>query len=280
MLMGERRSIEMKSSRAPGVFGAYPLFTAGILICALAVVLLAGPTQALFPAAVAELALLGCVAWAVRRQMRGQVTRAEESAERWRLRSERLGETATEDETSGVGNARRFESEWWRFLARYERRREEFSVAILELGDALRVSQPLSAHVIARTGQLLAMAARTEDSVCRLGPQTFGVLLSGTPRQGADRFIERLRIDLSSHAFHDEGRTVYATVYGGVAEWEPELVSMDRMLARAEADLERYGTECRREGSFFAPDAAPEVSVPAQPSAEPDDERQLPHRAA
>jgi diguanylate cyclase (GGDEF)-like protein len=270
----------MKSSRVPGVFGAYPLITAGILVCALSVLMFAGPADVLFPAAVSELVLLALVAWAARRQLRDKLAKAEESAERWRLRSERLTETATEDETSGVGNARQFESEWWRFLARYERRSELFSVALLELGDALRVSQPLSAHVIGKVGQILATAARTEDSVCRIGPQTFGVLLSGTPGPGADRFVERVRIELSSHPFHDEGHTVYATVYGGVAEWEPELVSIDRMLARAEGDLERFGTECRWQGSFFAPDPSPEISAPAKASAAPDDEQQSPHQAA
>ncbi len=270
----------MKWSRVAGLFGTYPFLTAGTFICAFAGILIVGPVEALFAAGVVGLLLLAWVLAVQGREMGRELARSEEAAERWRLRSERLAKVATEDETTGVGNSRQFESEWWRFLARYERRGETFSVALLELGDAFRISEPLSPELISRAGQLVAKAARTEDSVCRLGRQRFGVLLSGTPRPGADRFVDRVRIELSSHAFRHAGHTVYVTAYGGVAEWAPEMVSVDRMLAEAEADLERFGTECRTQGAFFAPDGGPTVSAPPLSSEARDDAQPSPHRAA
>jgi diguanylate cyclase (GGDEF)-like protein len=237
----------MKLPDAPAFLADHHLLVMAILVCGLLIVALLGSPIALLAVAVAALVAMTWFAAGSRRRLR----QTSSSAELWEARARELSKTATHDTATGMGNVRQFELDWWRCLARHQRRGEPFSVAILEIGDALRTSRPLSDAVLARLGQMLANVARAEDSACRLDRQVFGVLLSGTPEEGADRFVERARIELSSHAFNDDGYSVYVTVYGGVAEWKREMGSMVELIKVAERDLELFGAECRRQGAFF-----------------------------
>jgi diguanylate cyclase (GGDEF)-like protein len=93
--------------------------------------------------------------------------------------------------------------------------------------------------VLREFGQRLAGAIRTTDFAARLGGEEFGVILSGSNREGIAQFAERFRAEVASRAFKAGGETLSITVSLGGASMQAEDTSPEQALERADKNLYR-----------------------------------------
>ncbi|MEX2080410.1 MAG: diguanylate cyclase [Dehalococcoidia bacterium] len=143
-----------------------------------------------------------------------------------------------EDHETGVGTRRQLELSWTKQLARHRRWGEPFAIALLEVTDAFRKERLLGPGTAASVASALLEVARTEDVICRLDNHTFAVLLAGTGKEGADRFVDRARVRTSGEPHDgDDGEEFYLTVVGGTAEWDDAMQTVVDMLAVADHAL-------------------------------------------
>ena len=99
------------------------------------------------------------------------------------------------DPETNLPTAEALRSEWARQLARYQRRGERFALAVLNVAGRDRPG-PISSAVASGVATELNGLVRAEDQVYRMSNATFGVLLTGTEREGAEVFLERVRRQL------------------------------------------------------------------------------------
>ena len=241
-----------------------------LVVCVTSVILVAvaliAPPLVVAGVAAMELLVMGVLVGGIRQRWvlsRGAVETWHAHAQTWQSRAEvwesqasSLAEAATVDETTGLGNFREFEFEWWHCLARFHRRLEPFTAVLIEVTDAADRSRPLSTTVLRRVSGLLLQTARSEDTVFRVDEQLFAVLLAAARQAGGYGFIDRARIAISSKPLDDDGQAVHVTTQGGMAEWQPAMESMIGMLGAAEEDLRRFGEDKQQQEAYFAPDAS------------------------
>ncbi len=228
----------------------HSVLSASVSSCVLVAVALFAGALVVAGVAAVELLLLGFL---IRRARETWQARTEA----WKSHASSLAAASTLDEETGLGNFRGFEFEWWHHLARFKRRLEPFTVALVEVAGAAESRRELSSAVLREVGSLLLQTARSEDTVFRVDSRIFAVLLADAGRQGGQEFVDRARIAISSKPLNDEGRAVHVITRVGVAEWQPETGSMVRMLEAAEQDLRQFGDEKRRQEAYFQPDATP-----------------------
>ena len=132
--------------------------------------------------------------------------------------------------STDLGNAAMLEREMTRFIARYRRVRETFSLMIIAAGDPIIPQQGAPDELMSR---LLALEVREDDAPCHIEGRWFAVLLAGASHVGARAAFERVR-SVSDWA---PGRPITRSAVGGVAEWNPGFSHHDEMVAAAMADL-------------------------------------------
>ncbi len=128
-----------------------------------------------------------------------------------------------------------FRHEGAKAIARYRRLGEPFSVLLLG------TEEEFSGDPLANTNlaQLLAKAARQEDTPCHLEGRWFAVILSGADQAGARAALERIR----SATSWQPGQPPSASPMGGVATWTPEYDHLDQLLGAAREHMTRYTGE-------------------------------------
>lgn len=99
------------------------------------------------------------------------------------------------DPETGLGTAETLRTEWDRQLARYQRRGERFALAVLTVEDSEQPG-PIPATVATGVAAQLDALIRAEDQLYRLDNNVFGVLLTGSERDGAEYFLERVRKEM------------------------------------------------------------------------------------
>ncbi len=99
------------------------------------------------------------------------------------------------DPETGLGTAETLRAEWDRQLARYQRRGERFALAVLTIEDR-ELPGPIPAAVAIGVAAELDALIRAEDQLYRLDNNVFGVLLTGSEREGAEYFFERVRKEM------------------------------------------------------------------------------------
>lgn len=137
--------------------------------------------------------------------------------------------------------------EWEKLRARNHRHGEEFSLVILDVGDALRPSATLRAAIATTVNRALESARRTEDFLYHLDARTFVALLAGCDAAGAGAFIDRVRSRLSNEPVRDEDGTTYISITAGVAPWDPKYESLSEMIDAARADRETFNDRLKRQ---------------------------------
>lgn len=139
-----------------------------------------------------------------------------------------------QDWETGLRNHRQLEAEWRKQVARYHRRRETFTLVVLDVHPARGTASVLSPAAARAAAEVLENITRAEDSVYRLGGSRFAVLLVASRAEGAAAFVDRARLALT--LVPDVERFGHLRVSAGYAEWPPEHRSLDEMLTVAEAD--------------------------------------------
>jgi GGDEF domain-containing protein len=174
-------------------------------------------------------------------------TRAEEA----RTELARLHKHAIhEDEETGVGNSRQLEIDFVKSVARVRRRDEPFSLAVIEVGHALRRDAVDSDAIVAAAGVLLGVA-RAEDSVCRVDERLFAVLLAGADVNGGRRFVDRVRTRASAEMFRGGRGMRLLELRGGVAQWCADFDSLDALGRHARRDLDHEKIDSARQAAEF-----------------------------
>lgn len=148
---------------------------------------------------------------------------------------------------SELSPASLLENEWKKLVARYSRSGEQFSLVILDVGDAIRPTAELRAAVAEVVSRALGAVRRTEDSLYQLDARTFAALLAGCGASGARVFIDRVRSRLSNEPVRDEAGTTYISITAGVAEWGSAHASLDDLIAAARRDRETFSDILKRQ---------------------------------
>lgn len=155
---------------------------------------------------------------------------------------EQLRLLATHDELTGIWNRRRFEEELARQLARSLRHGESATLLTIELDGLRAITHQLGSvagdQVLSAVARVLARRLRGTDSVARLGPTTFAVLLCNTDgvhgRAVADELAALIAVTPLAAAGHQV--SVHATV--GLAVVDRGCTSVTDILEDARRSME------------------------------------------
>jgi GGDEF domain-containing protein len=140
------------------------------------------------------------------------------------------------DIDTGLGTLAMLRVDWARQLARYQRRGERFSIALIDVREA-GVAGDAGPDVIAAAAERLSALTRTEDTVYRIAPGRLAVLLAGSDSEGASAFIERALPMLETLQIDGFGEPVAVNVQGEAVDWREGAGSFPehRLLWNAEA---------------------------------------------
>ena len=98
--------------------------------------------------------------------------------------------------------------------------------------------------VLLHFAQLLARELRENDMIGRIGGEEFAVLLPSSNAEQALRVAERMRAAVDQSQIHVRGQPLHFTASFGVAEFQPQELSLESLMARADAAL----YEAKRQG--------------------------------
>jgi GGDEF domain-containing protein len=205
-------------------------------------------------AAIAAAGLIGLVQVVLLRKQRlagvdteKRLEIAEAEARKWQERANTfMSELACyrdqvdyQDPETGVGSTRQFEVEFIKQVARFRRRGETFSLALLQVRDPEHPDDLLDTPVIVAAAHRLAETARIEDSLCRVARRGFAVLLDGADARGAEVYIHRARQRFEEVPINASGRRIQLALNAGVAEYNTTFTEVQEMLATAARDLHK-----------------------------------------
>ena len=150
---------------------------------------------------------------------------------------------------------RSLELEWERLKARWHRHGEPFSLALIDLGDALRPQADLPATVMAKALAAIDEARRTEDCAFQLDERTAAVLLAGSSTVGGWAFVERLRRALGNEPFAHEQGASYVDVRVGIAEWSIKSAGLTELIEAAYRARKDFSGQIFEQRGDFLPGA-------------------------
>jgi GGDEF domain-containing protein len=179
----------------------------------------------------------------------------------WRERAEELSnelartraESALVDPATGVGNAPALQLHFHKFLARWRRLGEPFTVCLVSFLDPRAPDGALPAKAAAQLGLILVQSARVEDSVFRVSTNEFVVLLANSTAEGGAAFLTRARNQVAREPIRTEEGSRFYRSAGGVAEWSDAIASLSGLLEVAAEDMERLHSEIRRVSEEYLP---------------------------
>lgn len=157
-----------------------------------------------------------------------------------------LQRTASTDGLTGIPNRRTWNEAFEREIERARRTGTPLSVALFDI-DRFKAINDCFGHAegdkaLIRFAQLLATECRTFDVPGRLGGEEFGLLLVGSPSEGAAAFASRLRRRLELVTQHD---LTPFTVSCGIAELDVHGHDAEALLLNADRALYRAKNEGR-----------------------------------
>lgn len=145
------------------------------------------------------------------------------------------------DTLTGLYNRRYFLDMLDREIARNERHRRIFSLAILDLDLFKQVNDDLGHlagdEILKSLGSVLGNRVRRNDTAARIGGEEFGVLLPETELADALDLAEDIRRAISDHEFRDGDRPIELTASLGVAQWRSGMAGASDILRAADEAL-------------------------------------------
>ena len=150
----------------------------------------------------------------------------------------RLLEASFSDEVTGLYNRRFFTARLIEEVARFGRFGHPASVVLFDLDGFKSVNDQFGHaagdETLRAVAELLQRHSRGINVICRYGGDEFAVLLVETPKDGAERYAERIRRVLAAHAFA-HGQQVTASF--GVAGLPDDLGPSGDLVRAADEAL-------------------------------------------
>lgn len=160
-----------------------------------------------------------------------------------REEAEKQRQATSCDHQTGVANRRAFFEAAELELARNRRSPRELSLVIFETDPVVTAAgtpaDPTTSAVLRHLASLLTSTFRAVDTVARLGPDEFAVLLPSTDLQRASAVAERLRLAVLARPLDGVGSSVPYTVTGGVATIGAEVTDLASLIQHAHSALDR-----------------------------------------
>jgi diguanylate cyclase (GGDEF)-like protein len=152
---------------------------------------------------------------------------------------ERLSNT---DPLTGLPNRRRLDEAILAELARSRRTGLPFAVVLIDIDEFKQVNDRhghgVGDAVLNRVADALTSVTRETDCSGRFGGDEFLAVLDHNDAAGAEVYAERLRQSVSESKIALEGgHEVSVTLSIGIAEWQPEVETPERLIARADEAL-------------------------------------------
>lgn len=167
-----------------------------------------------------------------------------ESNHKLRLQSEDLLRMAITDPLTGVANRRRFKEVAEAELDRSRRHGKSLSVILMDL-DHFKVINDRFGHevgdrVLIRTAEVLAQSIRASDLLSRHGGEEFIILLPEETLETASFLASRALAAIAGQCLTtDDGQEVCWTVSIGVAALQPDDVTIEDLVRRADVAMYR-----------------------------------------
>lgn len=178
--------------------------------------------------------------------------------------AEQLRRLSTEDPLTGLANRRHLSQLVAREVARAERYRLPYCVALADV-DHFKSINDAFGHaagdsVLATIAHILRDAVRDTDTIARFGGEEFAISLPETTMDDAAAVAERLRAAVERHRWSGQLSGIRPTISVGIASFETGS-STDRLFARADDALygaKHAGRNQVRLASSASHDAEPE----------------------
>jgi two-component system cell cycle response regulator len=156
---------------------------------------------------------------------------------------DRVFETMALDGLTQVRNRRALQDALESEFARSRRHGHTLSLLLLDIDHFKGVNDRLG-HlagdaVLKRVAALLNEHGRRENCTARYGGDEFAVLLAETALAGAMIFAERVRGAVEHDEIPIAGQRISVTVSIGVAEWTPQMMQPEDLIALADTALYR-----------------------------------------
>jgi len=159
-----------------------------------------------------------------------------------RLMQAELSRVAHTDALTGLPNRRAILQRFHEEVARAQRRKEKFAVALLDLDHFKRVNDSrghaVGDEMLKAAAAAFTSAKRDEDILARIGGEEFLVVLASCrSTDGAAQAAERLREALSKVELRAGGEILTMTASGGVALYPDEGADWDSLFTAADRRL-------------------------------------------
>jgi diguanylate cyclase (GGDEF)-like protein len=169
-----------------------------------------------------------------------------------------LAHLADHDSLTDLLSRRRFEAELWQHLAEAKRYGTRGSLLFLDLDEFKLINDRLGHEtgdkLLVALAALLRGRLRTSDLLARVGGDEFAIALPHTGGDQAQALAEQLIEAIGSHPFQVAGRPVTITVSIGIALFPEDGVTVDELLAHADAAMYRAKRAGGNRFHVYAPD--------------------------
>ncbi len=153
------------------------------------------------------------------------------------------------DPQTGLATKTVIERAFEQQFARYQRTGEPFTLVLVEISDPESPRREPPVTVVDAASRVLASNATSEDTVCRVNANTFGVLFPGLTKSRSETFVDHFRIHLE-----DTLRSGFGSlrVAGGAAEVCAGTETFDQLFVCASDDLRHYDRDLASQIAHFA----------------------------
>jgi diguanylate cyclase len=145
------------------------------------------------------------------------------------------------DALTGLPNRREFNERLEQRMGAWQRRKEAFSLLLLDVDHFKRLNDQhghlVGDRVLAGIGRALRAVLRREDSVARYGGEEFAVLLPSTTLAQAEKVAQKIRNAIAGVVLEHNGHRIAVTASGGLAMIGGDKEASESLIQRADAAL-------------------------------------------
>jgi len=147
---------------------------------------------------------------------------------------------ATKDQLTEIYNRRYYFDEAKKFVYRYQRLQEPFSIGIVDIDHFKDINDnfghPVGDYILKEFAKYLNECIRNNDVIARYGGEEFIFLLENTNKDQAKAIIDRIKIDQADKTYEIAGHKIQFTFSGGVADVAESIV-VDDLVSLADERL-------------------------------------------